>query len=45
MMEITGGRSVPRVFIDGEFFGGGDETAMAVRTGQLTEALVTAGVL
>lgn len=26
LAEITGGRSVPRVFVDGEFIGGGDDT-------------------
>lgn len=26
LLELTGGRSVPRVFIDGDFFGGGDDT-------------------
>ena len=26
LLELTGGRSVPRVFIDGQFIGGGDDT-------------------
>lgn len=33
--DITGARSVPRVFIGGKFFGGGDETVAAARTGEL----------
>jgi len=26
MLAMTGGRSVPRVFINGQFIGGGDDT-------------------
>ena len=33
LLKITGGRSVPRVFIHGKFFGGGDETAAACKNG------------
>ena len=29
MMKLTGARSVPRVFIGGEFYGGGDEIEAA----------------
>ena len=31
MMKLTGARSVPRVFIGGKFFGGGDQTEDAHR--------------
>nr|ABW04624.1 glutaredoxin [Haliotis diversicolor supertexta] len=37
--SITGGRTVPRVFINGKFLGGGDETAAADRSGQLKSFL------
>merc|ERR1711887_8678 len=33
LLKLTGGRSVPRVFIHGKFFGGGDETAAGCRNG------------
>uniref|UniRef100_F1L2H3 Glutaredoxin-1 n=2 Tax=Ascaris TaxID=6251 RepID=F1L2H3_ASCSU len=39
LMSITGARSVPRVFIGGEFFGGGDETAAAKQSGILENKL------
>jgi glutaredoxin len=29
LQQITGGRSVPRVFVDGTFIGGGDDTVSA----------------
>ena len=35
MEEITGERSVPRVFIGGEFFGGRTEIDAAERDGRL----------
>merc|ERR1712241_874368 len=35
MKKLTGGRSVPRVFIGGKFLGGGDETEAAHREGRL----------
>jgi len=35
LMQITGGRSVPRVFVGGKFIGGGDETAALHKSGQL----------
>jgi glutaredoxin 3 len=44
LLEITGGRSVPRVFIAGKFLGGGDETAAAARDGTLAKQLEGAGV-
>ncbi|XP_052792624.1 uncharacterized protein LOC128226685 [Mya arenaria] len=37
--KITGGSSVPRVFINGKFIGGGDETAAADRNGKLKTML------
>jgi len=43
--SITGGRSVPRVFINGKFFGGGDETAAAHKKGTLQKTLEAAGAL
>ena len=31
----TGARSVPRVFINGHFYGGGDDTVRGVKTGEI----------
>ena len=31
--QLTGARSVPRVFMMGEFYGGGDKTATDVQNG------------
>ncbi len=45
LLEITGGRSVPRVFINGKFLGGGDDTAAAAANGSLQNLLTEAGVL
>ena len=45
MRELTGGRSVPRVFIGGNFVGGGDETEAAHSDGKLQALLETAGAL
>merc|ERR1712241_1474687 len=45
MKKLTGGRSVPRVFIGGKFLGGGDETEAAHREGTLQALLETAGAL
>lgn len=45
LLEMTGGRSVPRVFIGGKFIGGGDETAKLVATGEMKQLLVDAGAL
>lgn len=39
MLTMTGGRSVPRVFIDGKFIGGGDETAAAAADGTLAKLI------
>uniref|UniRef100_A0A914V447 Glutaredoxin domain-containing protein n=1 Tax=Plectus sambesii TaxID=2011161 RepID=A0A914V447_9BILA len=43
--EMTGRRSVPRVFIGGRCIGGGDETNAAHRNGQLEQMLKDCGVL
>ena len=45
MMELTGGRSVPRVFIGGKFVGGGDETMAAHKKGKLQKMLEDAKAL
>ena len=45
LLSITGGRSVPRVFIDGEFIGGGDETDAMVRSGKMEALLREKGIL
>uniref|UniRef100_A0A914EJ16 Glutaredoxin domain-containing protein n=1 Tax=Acrobeloides nanus TaxID=290746 RepID=A0A914EJ16_9BILA len=43
--ELTGGRTVPRVFIGGKFFGGGDDTEKAWKTGELEKRLKESGAL
>ena len=45
MKQLTGGRSVPRVFIGGKCIGGGDETDAAHRCGKLQGMLESAGAL
>jgi glutaredoxin 3 len=45
MGELTGGRSVPRVFVGGKFIGGGDETLAAHKKGKLQKMLENAGAL
>ena len=45
MQQVTGSRTVPRVFIGGECIGGGEETRAADRGGQLLGMLETAGAL
>ena len=35
MLGMTGGRSVPRVFINGKFIGGGDDTVAKASSGEL----------
>lgn len=37
LRELTGARSMPRVFIGGQCIGGGDETTHAARTGELKQ--------
>lgn len=41
--NLTGKRSVPRVFIDGVFLGGGDDTAAAAANGSLLAKCQAAG--
>lgn len=41
----TGARSVPRVFIDGECIGGGDETAAMAGNGELRNLLESKGIV
>mmetsp|Transcript_28180 Transcript_28180/g.71845 ORF Transcript_28180/g.71845 Transcript_28180/m.71845 type:complete len:138 (-) Transcript_28180:528-941(-) len=43
--EITGARSVPRVFVGGQFIGGGDDTARKASNGELKQLLTAQGVL
>ena len=45
LLTLTGGRSVPRVFVDGKFIGGGDDTAAMARDGRLKTMLVSAGIM
>lgn len=45
LLKMTGGRSVPRVFINGKFIGGGSETAALVANGQMKALLSDCGVL
>jgi glutaredoxin 3 len=42
--EATGGRSVPRVFIGGNFIGGGDDTAAKQANGELAQLLQAVGL-
>ena len=43
--QMTGARTVPRVFIDGECIGGGDETEYLERRGELEKKLIKANAL
>mmetsp|Transcript_23348 Transcript_23348/g.53408 ORF Transcript_23348/g.53408 Transcript_23348/m.53408 type:complete len:187 (+) Transcript_23348:58-618(+) len=43
METKTGGRSVPRIFIGGEFVGGCDDTLAKKRSGELAQLLEAAG--
>jgi glutaredoxin 3 len=45
LLSITNGRSVPRVFIDGVFIGGGDETDQLARSGKLEVMLKEKGIV
>ncbi|KAG2445651.1 hypothetical protein HXX76_000261 [Chlamydomonas incerta] len=45
LRELTGARSVPRVFVGGKFLGGGDDTAAAASNGTLKKMLQEAGAL
>jgi glutaredoxin 3 len=37
LAELTGGRSVPRVFVEEAFIGGGDDTERLARSGELAK--------
>ena len=43
--QLTGGRSVPRVFVAGKFIGGGDDTVAKQQSGELKQLLQQAGAL
>ena len=45
LLQLTGARSVPRVFVDGKCIGGGDDTAAMARDGRLKAMLTTAGIM
>ncbi len=45
MGQLTGGRSVPRVFIEGKFIGGGQETTALDKQGKLQGMLKEAGAI
>ncbi|XP_038072394.1 glutaredoxin-like [Patiria miniata] len=45
MLQLTKGRSVPRVFIGGKFVGGGDEVAQLKSQGKLKPMLQEVGAL
>jgi len=44
LLAITGGRTVPRVFIGGKFVGGGSEVKALQESNQLVPLLQAAGV-
>ena len=44
LAQLTGARSVPRVFIDGKCIGGGDDTERLARSGELQKMLQGVGV-
>ncbi|XP_046839491.1 glutaredoxin-like [Xenia sp. Carnegie-2017] len=45
LKRITGGRTVPRVFIGGKFVGGGSEVRDFQKSGELVSMLKSAGAL
>lgn len=45
LQKLTGGRSVPRVFIDEAFIGGGDDTDALARSGKLEIMLREKGIM
>ncbi|KAI6203513.1 Glutaredoxin-1 protein [Aphelenchoides besseyi] len=45
LKELTGARSVPRVFIGGKFLGGGDDTVAAKSNGTLEKKLKDVGAI
>ena len=44
LLEITGQRTVPNIFIGGEHIGGSDVLAKMAKSGLLSEKLTTVGV-
>ena len=42
--KITGATTVPRVFVNGQFLGGGDDTARAAKDGTLVKLAREAGI-
>ncbi|VDM25831.1 unnamed protein product [Toxocara canis] len=45
LLKVTGARTVPRVFIGGKFFGGGDDTVSAKENGLLADTLRSVGAI
>lgn len=45
LLQLTGGRSVPRVFIGGKFIGGGDDTVRMKKSGELQKLLADVGAV
>lgn len=45
LAELTGARSVPRVFVGGQFIGGGDDTARKASNGELKRLFAAQGLL
>jgi hypothetical protein len=45
LAQVTGARTVPRVFIGNKFVGGGDDTARLAENGKLRKLLVEFGLL
>lgn len=43
LKQMTGGRTVPRVFICGQFVGGGEDTVRLHKSGELAKLLAAAG--
>ncbi|GAX73785.1 hypothetical protein CEUSTIGMA_g1236.t1 [Chlamydomonas eustigma] len=43
--EMTGAKSVPRVFVGGKFIGGGDDTARMAGNGELKNLLTSVGAM
>jgi glutaredoxin 3 len=44
-VELTGGRTVPRVFVDRVFLGGGDDMARLAASGELADLLTSKGLV
>lgn len=45
LLDVTGARSVPRVFVGGKFIGGGDDTARLAASGELAPMLKEVGAV